>query len=671
MDDVEEEAHLSVRELFEKRQETHLALGESHAPGVDTWKPLWDWVFADDVYQSWQRNDSKWMLRCVGGPGSGKTTLSSLLVERLRRKHDGDGDAVAAVFVRTDVASGGSTAFVEDFLASVFRQLCVRHAKIYEDEDDDAAHIEKYREYFEARNTGLRDARRIQLLRDALQLCLGILDRAFLVVDDFDRCSPAADLILESELAALALLGLKVFLTSRVPCLATVPLAQACDSCQDERLRATFRAVYWRCEECRRRRVKLAHILCQDCRDAGKTCANCGESADFVQPFDHVELKVDLNRKSVGRFIDWDLEAEHGDLGLGSSDDGKPPKSAFGRKLSDPRNHEALSTLQEQLRYHAQGNVSLARLRLDNVHRTQSVDKITSAWADTLPANIVAFFDAGIRRIEDQPPARRDLGLKAIAAVAHYHYSDGGLEYAALDRILRRASARGHATRTQSAPVVSTTIKENKNMSTAVDAVHVPHRSLEEMLHAVCGFLTIGVLGHRPLQAYCESFHTYARENYNESLVWAHAQLDFGGEDDEGGLAEFGSNKVRRSLTGVADLRKKKDQAATQRPFLSLLQERREQGRKFVVGGGGGGLPGIGPGRGRSGAGAVDGPGDGGRVARYPSGPARDADGNDATGARGEMPKDRLATETSGKPADAARPGRDPSFRMLRNPTWA
>lgn len=402
-----------------------------------------------------------------------------------------------------------------------------------------------------------------------------------------------------------------------------------------------------------------------------------GESADFVQPFDHVEIKVDLNTRSVGRFIDWDLEAEHGDLGLGNNDgeddddpDGKPPKSAFGRQLSDPQNLEALDTLREQLRYHAQGNVSIARLRLDNVHQAQSIDAITSAWADTLPANIVAFFDAGIRRIEDQPPARRDLGLKAIAAVAHYHYADGGLAYAALDRILRRASARGHATRTQSAPVVSTTTKRMHGSNTAVDVVHVPHRSLEEMLHAACGFLTVETLEHRPLRAYCESFHTYARENYNESLVWAHAQLDFRGEDDEGGgLAEFGSSKVRRSLTGVAHLGKGKDQAATQRPFLSLLQGRREQERKFVGGGGGGGEAGSGPGRERSGAGAVDGPGDGGRVARSPPGSSRNADGDDVAGARGEMPKDHL--ETSGKPAEAARPGRDPSFRMLRNPTWA
>ncbi|GKT41585.1 uncharacterized protein ColSpa_01766 [Colletotrichum spaethianum] len=80
-------------------------------------------------------------------------------------------------------------------------------------------------------------------------------------------------------------------------------------------------------------------------------------------------------------------------------------------------------------------------------------------------------------------------------------------------------------------------------------------------------------MGHRPLKAFCLSFHTYAREHYNESLMWAHAQLDFGGEED---LAEFGNKVMRRSRTGVAHFVEKRDQATAQRPSL---QERQDGGR--------------------------------------------------------------------------------------------
>lgn len=77
MDAVEEEAHHpAVRELFESRSEMHPALSESHEPGADIWQPLWDWVFMNDIFQCWQRDDNRWILRCVGRPGSGKVRTS-------------------------------------------------------------------------------------------------------------------------------------------------------------------------------------------------------------------------------------------------------------------------------------------------------------------------------------------------------------------------------------------------------------------------------------------------------------------------------------------------------------------------------------------------------------------------------------------------------------------
>lgn len=174
------------------------------------------------------------------------------------------------MFVRTDVVSGG-TAFVEDVLTSIFHQLCVNHTEV----DVDEAYVAKYRLYLDARRHGHRDIFRIKLMRDALQSRLGMLDRAFLLVDDFDRCSPAVDLFLENELAILAnTTPLKIMITSRISCLKAIPTWQYCDFCNPEQLPSKFLHVYWRCEGCRGNKVKLAYILCQDCRDKGKICAN-------------------------------------------------------------------------------------------------------------------------------------------------------------------------------------------------------------------------------------------------------------------------------------------------------------------------------------------------------------------------------------------------------------
>ncbi|OHE94381.1 hypothetical protein CORC01_10309 [Colletotrichum orchidophilum] len=185
MDNVEEEEeeegvhHPAVRELFESRSEMHTALSEWHEPGADIWQPLWNWAFMNDIFRCWQRDDNRWMQRCVGRPGSGKR------------------EAVATVFARTDVASGG-TAFVGDVLTIIFRQLCVNHTQV----DEDEAYVAKYRLYLDAREHGYRDIFRIKLMQEALHSLhsqLGVLDRAFLIVNDFDRCRPAVDLFLENE----------------------------------------------------------------------------------------------------------------------------------------------------------------------------------------------------------------------------------------------------------------------------------------------------------------------------------------------------------------------------------------------------------------------------------------------------------------------------------------
>ncbi|KAL0934505.1 TOL protein [Colletotrichum truncatum] len=521
------------KRVFKERQGIHPALSEWHEPGADTWEPLWDGLFASEIFISWQRRDSRWILRCVGTPGSGKTTLSALVTRKLKQKYAGTRDAVASVFVRNDVTFNG-TAFVEDVLIVLFNQLSLKGI-------EDEIIAAKYRLYLDARKHGHRDVFRIQLTRDALYSLLTKLDHAFLIVDDFDRCSPAVDLFLENELSLLATKGLKVFLTSRITCLKILPEKVLCDSCVTED--QEHLSVYWACAGCEGTGVEreVVHVLCQNCREKGEACGKCGSSVNFSQPFDHVELNLGFNNHYFQQLIDRELEMEHGDLGLKSTKEEKPPMSDLGRSLTDPRNHEALATLRSRTADQADGNVSLALLRLNNVHQLQSVDSILSPLSDVLPANVVAFFDAGMQRIEEQPPYLRDLGLKVIAAVAHYGYHTG-LGYEVLDKLIQNSlqtPARQQPTRTQSLPVAPTTAATEAMEELAV--FHVPHRSLEEMLHAARGFLVMGTLGYRPLRAYCQAFYVYVKENYNESLVRARAKLDFDSVEvnQEGGLAEL------------------------------------------------------------------------------------------------------------------------------------
>ncbi|TEA19932.1 hypothetical protein C8034_v004178 [Colletotrichum sidae] len=338
----------------------------------------------------------------------------------------------------------------------------------------------------------------LQRLRNALFSRLDELDRAFLIVDDIDSFSTAECLLLERELSLLSAQGLKVLMTSRIRYVKTVP------------------------------------------------------SANFVEPYTQVELRLDDETLSLGHFISRDLELEHGDLGLQSTKEPKPPRSKLGRSLSDVPNKEAIKQLQERISQQADGNIALALLRLGNLHNLQTAEAALAPLADVLPSNIVAFFHAGIDNIKRQPAAERDLGLKVIAAVARCDFL-AGIPYEVVHRVIRKSpkTSRTHLpARIQSAPAVPTTTRTETEDLVALS--HSTHHSLEEMLYAARGFLVTGGSSRQPLRAYCEAFYTYVQEDYNEALAESRSHLDFGGvnPDELGGSGGARKGGVGRSQTG-------------------------------------------------------------------------------------------------------------------------
>lgn len=75
MDNLGEETPPTRRNPFSERKVLHPALSERPELGPDTWKPLWNGLLESDVFGSWQNPEYQWMLRCVGGPGSGKVSM--------------------------------------------------------------------------------------------------------------------------------------------------------------------------------------------------------------------------------------------------------------------------------------------------------------------------------------------------------------------------------------------------------------------------------------------------------------------------------------------------------------------------------------------------------------------------------------------------------------------
>ncbi|KAH7036328.1 hypothetical protein B0J12DRAFT_789052 [Macrophomina phaseolina] len=516
--------HMTGKKLLERKMKSHLALSERHELTPDIYAPLFDWIFRNKRFQCWQLGESRWQLRCVGAPGSGKasvgdipshqgyplqylqTTFAAVAARKLREIHRDGKAVVASVFIQADVISHEAS-FIEDILASIFRQLCAvnrPHAR-------DVIVMEKYEEYVQAREERQRNHTRIKLIRGALHARLHTLERAFLIIDGIDRCSSALDLFLENELSQLQNGNVKIMITSRIPCLREPAEVVVCDGCDSEE----HMVLFWRCKTCKGELFDL----CQHCKMKGIFCGNCGpENPQFRQPFDHVDLEIAF--PSMADYISWDLQTEHGDLGLlemAPGDPDCPSLSTLGEELAKNRHQSSAKRLVDMISRQASGNISMARLTLERVHCMHTI-KGVEAFADRLPISFIATFDAIMEGIENQPCGIRELGLKAIAAMANCPF-DQGVEFVNLERWLQEHSS----------------LSDNER--------HIQHRSLEEILHATKGVLVVPHYAHRPLKAFHQDFYEYARERYRESLVWAHAQLRFGKLAD--------SQKVRRSQTVV------------------------------------------------------------------------------------------------------------------------
>ena len=229
----------------------------------------------------------------------------------------------------------------------------------------------------------------------------------------------------------------------------------------------------------------------------------------------------------MSSFVAWSLETEHGDLGLDSGVESKPPPSRLGIDIRKSARDTEAQELVDRIAGRAEENITLALARLELVYDLNTIEA-TKTVGDRLPSSITTLFNAGIQAIESQSSDERDLGLKAIAAVAHAgSHGMSGLKFADLDRWLREAAS----------------------LTSQVDVHYVAHRSLEEVLRATKGYLVATVPPEeteRFVEAYHGDFLEYAAGGYNESIKAAAGQLHF----DK--LLQLG--KIERSKTVQFDM---------------------------------------------------------------------------------------------------------------------
>ncbi|OAL56034.1 hypothetical protein IQ07DRAFT_498830, partial [Pyrenochaeta sp. DS3sAY3a] len=215
------------------------------------------------------------------------------------------------------------------------------------------------------------------------------------------------------------------------------------------------------------------------------------DNDNLKETYDHVTVGIAVPESAMKDFIAWNLEREHGDLGLGSSAR-KPPLSPLGKSLVSRMASKSVQKHANDVLDSAGGHIGMAKARLDLIHNMESLEGIETR-RDQLPANIVTMFDSGIRRMEQQPRPQSEIALHAIAAAS--------------------SDIRG----------ISIPVLREK----LVNIGAAETRSGEDVLEATKGFL-LGTLRDDPqkVAVFHSSFYFYIAERYNQAIHRASLQIN-------------------------------------------------------------------------------------------------------------------------------------------------
>jgi hypothetical protein len=249
----------------------------------------------------------------------------------------------------------------------------------------------------------------------------------------------------------------------------------------------------------------LCEDLCYDYEAKGHTCPDHG-TAQLVELYDHVSLNVS-HPDNLEEYVKWDLRRCFGDtqIDLTPGDADVHVKSFSSHRNTNGNAAPILAVTAKRLRTIIEPitidqNVTIARLYLDNIYKNRSFD-VVSKMSDRLSRNIIAFFDAGIEHIRQQPKQDADIALLAIAAVGEQEH---GILLRTLEEWMRDALSR------------------------LPHLANSPPRSLEDILRCASGFILEAESDqeYRMISTYSSHFRLYVKENYNETLFWARSQLN-------------------------------------------------------------------------------------------------------------------------------------------------
>ncbi|KAL8726116.1 MAG: hypothetical protein Q9166_006908 [cf. Caloplaca sp. 2 TL-2023] len=235
-----------------------------------------------EEFQAWSKGQP-WILYGYGMPGSGKTVLSSIVVDQLRKHLKPAGVPVLCMYLNYKERNQTLT----NLIGSLLKQLIQ-----FEDDDFRSPQVKKlFREAAREASPLLNE------LYEALRAEIMTFSRVVLVVDALDEL-PSLESELLSKLYDLSNAGLSVMITSRP--------------------RNDIATEYIMCSNCSKRPLKLYHHcnicdggqfdLCQTCLNKGIYCHD--RSHELVQPMDEVAIDIEPTDEEIKLYVERELSKE-------------------------------------------------------------------------------------------------------------------------------------------------------------------------------------------------------------------------------------------------------------------------------------------------------------------------------------------------------------------------
>ncbi|QDS71991.1 hypothetical protein FKW77_001645 [Venturia effusa] len=400
-----------------------------------------------------------------------------MLVQDLKQVHGSR--AVAAIFMK-----GQSPRVPEELVIDVLKSiLCQLTGKRYETESKPPTSEEKTED-----------------LKKSICTAVQTFPRTFLVIDDLDSVGYRSVKLIEEVLDILQRHGLRTMITSRV---ARYPnLTWFCDAGGAHSIEVD--CDLWFCSECYEQAERLeekerentlldSFVTCTNCKEQSETERTCSENhkatTRLCRPYNYAQYDLD---EIMGRaweeepsgFALWTIQHEHGLISRATSQDlwpntEWPPLTPVGESLI------ADMKVVNDIMRHSEGNLSLAKLGLDNVCGANTLDSFRQIH-DRLPRDVVSLFDSQVASVAGQAASVAKLGLSAIKLATRQR---SGISMEDLQAML-----------------------DPLEWNNEVGPLDV-----QEILHASKGLLKESADG-RFLEAYHDDLFPYATERYNEVL---------------------------------------------------------------------------------------------------------------------------------------------------------